>query len=52
MSIKYSVLELIEDQAGIFFCPVSLHIINDGMGSIVRDRLNAPHMDVWIYDVD
>jgi hypothetical protein len=33
-------------------CSVSSLIINDGMGSIVRDKLNAPNMDVWIYDVD
>jgi len=33
-------------------CSVASLILNGESGSIVRDRLHAPHMDVWIYDVD
>lgn len=33
-------------------CSVSPQIIDGENGAIVRDRLHAPHMDVWIYDVD
>ncbi|KAB0665610.1 hypothetical protein F6V25_07760 [Oryzomonas japonica] len=33
-------------------CSVSSLIINDGTGAIIRDRIHAPHMDVWVYDVD
>lgn len=33
-------------------CSVSSLIINGEGGSIVKDRLHAPHMDVWVYDVD
>jgi len=33
-------------------CSVSTLIINGESGLIVRDRLHAPHMDVWVYDVD
>ncbi|KAB0670396.1 hypothetical protein F6V30_09595 [Oryzomonas sagensis] len=33
-------------------CSVSSLIINDGTGAIIRDRIHASHMDVWVYDVD
>ncbi|QEM67623.1 hypothetical protein FO488_05290 [Geobacter sp. FeAm09] len=33
-------------------CSVSTLIINDGTGAVIRDRRHAPHMDVWVYDVD
>lgn len=33
-------------------CSVSSLIINDETGAIIKDRLHAPHMDVWVYDVD
>lgn len=33
-------------------CAVSTLIINDASGAIIRDRVHAPHMDVWVYDVD
>jgi hypothetical protein len=33
-------------------CSVSSLIINDATGAVIRDRLHAPHMDVWVYDVD
>lgn len=33
-------------------CSSTSLIINGEMGQVVKDQLNAPHMDVWIYDVD
>jgi len=51
-TIKKCVDKFTSNPTQLESCSVSAQIYNGENATVIQDRANAPHMDVWIYDVD